>query len=79
MKFEEVNALNDQELQTKSNDLRQERLNLRIQQQTGQLEKPSRLNEIRKNIARIETVKSQRRLGKTQPPKAAKKGKKAAA
>jgi len=44
------------ELLTKRRDLRQERLHLRLQQQSGQLELPSRLRLIRRDVARIETV-----------------------
>jgi large subunit ribosomal protein L29 len=62
MKIAEVNNLSDQELKSKIQDLKQERLNLRIQQQSGQLERPSRLKEIRKTIARIETATSARRI-----------------
>ncbi|MDZ4789559.1 MAG: 50S ribosomal protein L29 [Blastochloris sp.] len=62
MKNAEVIILSDQELLTKVQDLKQERLNLRIQQQSGQLERPSRLKEIRKTIARIETAASARRI-----------------
>lgn len=62
MKIEEINGMSDAELEAKAQDLRQERFNLRIQQQSGHLERPSRLTEIRKTIARIETVRTQRRL-----------------
>lgn len=62
MKISEIQALSDQELKAKTRDLRHEKLNLRIQQQTGQIERPSRLREIRKTIARIQTVLSQRSL-----------------
>ena len=48
------------ELLTKRRDLRQERLHLRLQQQSGQLEQPSRLRLIRREVARIETVLTQR-------------------
>jgi len=48
------------ELLTKRRDLRQERLHLRLQQQSGQLEQPSRLRLLRRDVARIETVLSQR-------------------
>jgi len=48
------------ELLTKRRDLRQERLHLRLQQQSGQLEQPSRLRLLRRDIARIETVLSTR-------------------
>ena len=39
------------------------RLEVTAQQQTGLLEKPSRLTELRKTVAKIETVMSERRLG----------------
>ena len=43
------------ELAAKSRDMRQEMFNLRLQQASSQLEKPSRLRILRKDIARIET------------------------
>jgi len=48
------------ELLTKRRDLRQERLHLRLQQQSGQLEQPSRLRLLRRDVARIETILSRR-------------------
>lgn len=62
MKNEEIRGMSDAELNVKVQDLQHERLNLRIQQQSGQLERPTRLQEIRKTIARIETIRSERRL-----------------
>lgn len=59
----DVRGFSDSELASKKKDARQEIFNLRLQQQTGQLEKPSRLQELRKDIAKIETVASERRLG----------------
>jgi len=50
--FKELTAA---ELMAKSRDLRQELFNLRLQHATSQLEKPSRIRELRKDIARIET------------------------
>jgi large subunit ribosomal protein L29 len=61
MKISEIRGLNSEELVGKLNDLRQEKLNLSIQKQTGQLERPTRLTEIRKEIARIETILSERK------------------
>jgi large subunit ribosomal protein L29 len=63
MKIAEVRNLSDSELVSKKKDSRQEYFNLRLQQQTGALEKPSRLNELRKDVAKLETVISERRLG----------------
>jgi large subunit ribosomal protein L29 len=60
MKMKEILELSSDELLTKRRDLRQERLHLRLQQQSGQLEQPSRLRLLRRDIARIETELSQR-------------------
>jgi large subunit ribosomal protein L29 len=43
------------ELHAKGRDLRQELFNLRLQQASSQLEKPSRMRTLRKDIARVET------------------------
>jgi large subunit ribosomal protein L29 len=63
MKILDVRNLTDSELVTRKKEARQEYFNLRLQQQTGALEKPSRLNELRKDVAKLETVLSERRLG----------------
>jgi large subunit ribosomal protein L29 len=60
MKMKELTELGTDELLTKRRDLRQESLHLRLQQQSGQLEQPSRLRLLRRDIARLETVLTQR-------------------
>jgi len=55
MKMKELTELVMDELLTKRRVLRQESLHLRLQQQSGQLEQPSRLRLLRRDIARIET------------------------
>ncbi len=60
MKIKEIIEMSTDELLTKRRDLRQERLHLRLQQQSGQLEQPSRLRLLRRDVARIETVLSTR-------------------
>ena len=60
MKMKELSELAMEELLTKRRDLRQETLHLRLQQQSGQLEQPSRLRLLRRQVAQIETVLSQR-------------------
>ena len=62
MKAKEIRELTDAEAQAKLRDLRQEIFNLRLQQQTARLERPSRIHEVRKDIARVETVLSERRV-----------------
>jgi len=60
MKIKEIKELSVAELQARKRELNQESFNLRLQQQTGQLEKPSQIRSLRREIARIETVLSQR-------------------
>ena len=60
MKMKEITELSIDELLTKRRDLRQESLHLRLQQQSGQLEQPSRLRLLRRDLARLETLLSQR-------------------
>ena len=60
MKMKELSELAMDELLTKRRDLSQESLHLRLQQQSGQLEQPSRLRLLRRDLARIETELSQR-------------------
>jgi large subunit ribosomal protein L29 len=60
MKFKEISEMSSDELATKKRDLRQESLHLRLQQQSGQLEQPSRLRLLRREVARVETVLAQR-------------------
>ncbi len=60
MKIKEIVEMSTDELLTKKRDLRQENLHLRLQQQSGQLEQPSRLRLLRRDVARIETILSRR-------------------
>jgi large subunit ribosomal protein L29 len=62
MKPKEIHEMTDAEAQAKLRDLRQEQFNLRLQQQTARLERPSRLHEVRKDVARIETILRARQL-----------------
>ncbi len=61
MKAKEIRELTDAEAQAKLRDLRQELLNLRLQQQHARLERPSRMRDVRRDIARVETILNQRR------------------
>jgi large subunit ribosomal protein L29 len=62
MKAKEIRELTQAEAQSKLRDLRQELFNLRLQQQTARLERPSRIREVRRDMARIETVLREREL-----------------
>ncbi len=67
MKINELKEMTVEELGTQRRDLKQEMINLRVQQQSGQLENPARIRTVRRTIARIETILSSRRL-ETAPP-----------
>lgn len=60
MKTKELRELSVEELNARRRELRQEMLNLRVQQQSGQLENPARLNVLRREVARIETIVTER-------------------
>ncbi len=64
MKASEIKELTEAELQQKLHDAQQELFNLRLQQSSGQLEKPSRIRALRRDIARIQTVARQQALAK---------------
>lgn len=50
----------DDELGNALGELKREQFNLRFQAATSQLEKPSRVREVRREIARIKTLQSER-------------------
>ena len=60
LKFKEIQEMSTEELLTKKRDLRQESLHLRLQQQSGLLEQPSRLRLLRRDVGRVDTVLTQR-------------------
>ena len=62
MKTKEINELTDAEAQAKLRDLRQELFNLRLQQQGARLERPSRIRDVRRDIARVETILRRREM-----------------
>jgi large subunit ribosomal protein L29 len=61
MKIKEIRELSIAELESRKRELRQESFHLRLQQQSGQLEKPSQLRVIRREVARLETVLTSKR------------------
>ena len=58
--IDDLKAKTDDQLQTQLEDLKREQFNLRFQAATNQLEKPSRVREVRRTIARIQTLQNQR-------------------
>ncbi len=62
MKIKDVQELNEQELEEKVKELKEELFNLRFQQATGQLDNVMRIKEVRRDIARVKTVLRERAL-----------------
>ncbi|MBL8770384.1 MAG: 50S ribosomal protein L29 [Phenylobacterium sp.] len=56
MKIDEVRGMTPDQLNEQLVSLKKEQFNLRFQKATGQIEKTHRVNEVRKDIARIKTV-----------------------
>ena len=59
-KKENFTVQTDDQLATQLGDLKREQFNLRFQSATNQLEKPSRVREVRRDIARIKTLQTER-------------------
>ena len=59
-KREDLSVKTDDQLATQLSELKREQFNLRFQAATNQLEKPSRVREVRRTIARIKTLQGQR-------------------
>lgn len=60
MKIKEIREMTEVELVAKVADLKREKLNLKIQSRTGQLEKSAKVRDIRRDIARIYTEQTAR-------------------
>lgn len=67
MQATEIRELNDQELRDRIAELREERFRLRLRAATQPLEQPHRLRDLRKDIARMMTVLTERQKGMTAP------------
>ncbi len=62
MKIQEIREFTATELEQKLAGLKDELFNLRFQIATGQLDNSMRIREVKKSIARIKTVQSQKQL-----------------
>ena len=60
MKVKEIRELSTEEINKKLVESKQELFNLRFQQATGTLEKPSRIRDLRHTVARMKTVLKER-------------------
>ena len=58
---QEFRKLTNEELAAKIKEAKKELFDLRLKQSTGSLEKPSRIHELRKNVARMKTILNERK------------------
>ena len=63
MKAEEIRGMTPDQLDEQLAKLKKEQFNLRFQRASGQLENTSRVREVRRDIARVKTVQTQKRNG----------------
>ena len=59
-KMDDINGRTDDQLVEQLAELKREQFNLRFQAATNQIEKPSRVREVRRAIARIRTLQGER-------------------
>jgi len=62
VKINELRKLTNEDLNKKITESKKELLDLRIKQSTGSLEKPSKIHELRKDVARMKTILREREL-----------------
>ena len=62
MTNQEIRKLSNEEIIAKIEESKEELFNLRFSQTTGNLEKPSRIRELRKLVARMKTILREREL-----------------
>lgn len=62
MTVQEIRKMDDNKLNETLEDLRRELFSLRFQHTTGQLDNPKRMGAVRKNIARVKTIQTERKL-----------------
>ncbi len=62
-KLQDLRKLENAELETKIKEAKEELFGLRLKQSTGTLEKPNKIHELRKDIARMKTILSERKIG----------------
>ena len=59
-KIEDLRVKSDDQLSDQLVELKREQFNLRFQAATNQLERPARIKEVRRDIARIKTLQTER-------------------
>lgn len=64
MKTKDIRNMTEQEINAKIADLKEELFNLKFQAALGNIEKPARMNEIKRTIARMKTILTEKASSK---------------
>ena len=64
MKAQEIRDMNADELLVKLGDLKKDLFNLRLQHATNQLDNPTKITEVKRDIARVKTIIREKELAK---------------
>jgi large subunit ribosomal protein L29 len=65
MKAKEIHELSENEVEKKLRDTRDEHVKMRMSKQTGQVEETHKLKNLRRDIARLETILKEKKLAST--------------
>ena len=66
MELKKMRELTEVELKAELEKMKKELFNLRFQHVTGQLENPVKMREVKRNIARVKTIRREKELEKVQ-------------
>ena len=62
MKVKQLKEMTMDELNQQLEEISKEQFNLKLQQVSGQLENPARIKELRRSVARIQTIQNQKKV-----------------
>ena len=65
MKAKEIHQLSENEVEKKLRDSRDAHVKLRMSKQTGQVEETHKIKQLRRDIARLETIQREKKLANT--------------
>lgn len=65
MKAKEIHELSEIEVEKKLRDSRDQHVKMRMSKQTGQVEETHKLKDLRRDIARLETILKEKKLAST--------------
>ena len=62
MKIKDIKEMTNEELEQQLTEIKKEQFNLKLQQVSGQLENPARMKQLRRDVARIRTIQTAKKV-----------------